>query len=67
MSKPPFYLRIPILMAILCLPPIGATQIGWYFWGKEVGLNCGMVVGAVSVTVAGYLMYIKDWRDFEDD
>ena len=67
MSKPPFYLRIPILMAILCLPPICATQIGWYFWGQEVGLNCGMVAGAVSVTVAGYLMYIKDWRDFEDD
>ena len=67
MSKPPFYLRIPILMAILCLPPIGANQIGWYFWGKAVGLNCGMVAGAISVTVAGYLMYIKNWRDFEDD
>ena len=54
-------------MVILCLPPIGANQIGWYFWGKAVGLNCGMVAGAISVTVAGYLMYIKDWRDFEDD
>ena len=67
MSKPPFYLRIPILMAILCLPPIGATEIGLYFCVNEVGLNCWMVVGAISVTVAGYLMYIKDWRDFEDD
>ena len=54
-------------MAILCLPPIGANQIGWYFWGKAAGLNCGMVAGVISVTVAGYLMYIKDWRDFEDD
>ena len=67
MSKPPFYYRIPILMAILCVPPIGATQIGWYFFGKVVGINCGMIVGIISVTVAAYLMYKKDWRDFEDD
>ena len=67
MSKPPFYIRVPILMAILCIPPIGATQIGWYFFGKEVGLNCGMIFGVISVTVAAYLMYQKGWRDDEDD
>ena len=67
MSKPPFYLRIPILMAILCIPPIGATQIGWYFFGKQAGINCGMVVGAISVTIAAYLLYRQDWRDFDDD
>ena len=67
MNKPPFYLRIPILMAILCLPPIGATQIGWYFFGKQAGINCGMVVGAISVTIAAYLLYRQDWRDFDDD
>ena len=54
-------------MAILCIPPIGATQIGWFFWGKEVGINCGMVVGTISVTVAAYLMYQKGWRDSDDD
>ena len=67
MNKLPFYYRIPILMALLCIPPIGATQIGWYFFGKEFGLNCGMVVGVISVTVAAYLMYQKGWRDSDDD
>tara|TARA_Y100000741_G_C18148583_1_gene516213 strand:- start:347 stop:550 length:204 start_codon:yes stop_codon:yes gene_type:complete len=67
MNKPPFYLRIPILMAILCIPPIGATQIGWYFFGKQAGINCGMVVGTISVTIAAYLLYRQDWRDFDDD
>jgi len=55
------------LMAILCFPPIGATQIGWYFHGKEFGINCGMVVGTISVSVAAYLMYQKGWRDSDDD
>ena len=67
MNKPPFYLRIPILMAILCIPPIGATQIGWYFFGKQAGINCGMAVGAISVTIAAYLLYRQDWRDFDDE
>jgi hypothetical protein len=31
MDKWPFYKKIPVLMAILGIPPIGATQIGWYF------------------------------------
>ena len=65
MDKLPFYLKLPILMAILCLPPIIATQIGWYFFGKETGINCGMVVGIISVSVAGYLLYIKGWRDMD--
>tara|TARA_S200000501_G_scaffold112764_1_gene105993 strand:+ start:5598 stop:5804 length:207 start_codon:yes stop_codon:yes gene_type:complete len=67
MYKPPFYYRIPIIMAILCIPPIGATQIGWYFFGKEFGINCGMVFGVISVTVAAYLMYQKGWRDSDDE
>ena len=67
MNKPPFYLRIPILMAILCIPPIGATQIGWFFFGKQAGINCGMVVGTISVTIAAYLLYRQDWRDLDDE
>ena len=67
MQKIPDYLRIVILMGILCIPPIGATQIGWFFWGKEVGINCGMVVGTISGTVAAYRMYQKGWRDSDDD
>ena len=54
-------------MAILCIPPIGATQIGWFFFGKQAGINCGMVVGAISVTIAAYLLYRQDWRDLDDE
>ena len=67
MDKWPFYKKLPVLMAILCIPPIGATQIGWSFLGKVVGLNCGMVAGAISVSVASYLLYIKGWRDSDDE
>ena len=52
MKRPPYYLRIPILIAILCFPPIGSTQLGWYFFGKEAAINIGMVVGFISVTLA---------------
>ena len=67
MPKLPDYIRVAILMGILCIPPIGATQIGWFLWGKEAGINCGMVVGVISVTIAAYLMYQKGWRDSDDD
>ena len=67
MDKWPFYKKLPVLMAILCLPPIGATQIGWYFFGKEVGINIGMVVGVISVTIAAYLLYQKGWREDDED
>ncbi len=66
MKKPPFYYRIPILMAILCVPPIGTTQVGWYFFGKDMGINLGMIAGTVSVTIAAYLLYRMDWRDDDD-
>ena len=67
MDNWPFYKKLPVLMAILCIPPIGATQIGWYFFGKVIGLNCGMVAGAISVSVAAYLLYIRGWRDSDDE
>ena len=54
-------------MAILCIPPIGATQTGWFYFGREFGMNCGMVAGVISVTVAAYLMYQMGWRDSDDD
>ena len=54
-------------MFVLCFPPISSTQLGWYFFGREVGVNIGMVVGVISVSVAAYLMYILGWRDADDD
>ena len=54
-------------MAILTIPPIGATQLGWYLYNKQVGFNFGMVAGTVSVILAAYLMYQKGWRDEDED
>ena len=67
MKKPPMYIKYAIVMFVLCFPPISSTQLGWYFFGSEVGINIGMVVGVISVSVAAYLMYILGWRDADDD
>ena len=67
MKKLPMYIKYAIVMFVLCFPPISSTQLGWYFFGSEVGVNIGMVVGAFSVSVAAYLMYILGWRDADDD
>jgi hypothetical protein len=67
MKKLPMYVKYAIVMFVLCFPPISSTQLGWYFFGSEVGINIGMVVGVISVSVAAYLMYILGWRDADDD
>ena len=67
MKKLPMYIKYAIVMFVLCFPPISSTQFGWYFFGSEVGVNIGMVVGVISVSVAAYLMYILGWRDADDD
>ena len=67
MKKLPMYIKYAIVMFVLCFPLISSTQLGWYFFGSEVGVNIGMVVGAISVSVAAYLMYILGWRDADDD
>tara|TARA_B100001057_G_C22437132_1_gene789689 strand:- start:394 stop:591 length:198 start_codon:yes stop_codon:yes gene_type:complete len=63
MKKPPYHYRILILMAILCIPPIGATQIGWYLYDKQTGFDLGMIVGISSVIYAAWLLYEANWRD----
>ena len=67
MKKLPMYIKYAIVMFVLCFPPISSTQLGWYFFGSEVGVNIGMVVGVISVSVAAYLMYILGWREADDD
>ena len=67
MKKLPMYIKYAIVMFVLCFPPISSTQLGWYFFGSEVGVNIGMIVGVISVSVAAYLMYILGWRDADDD
>ena len=61
------YIKYAIVMFVLCFPPISSTQLWWYFFGSEIGVNIGMVVGVISVSVAAYLMYILGWRDADDD
>ena len=55
MKKPRYPYRIAILMAILTIPPIGATQLGWYFYDQQTGFDYGMIVGTFSVIYAAYL------------
>ena len=35
MKKPRYPYRIALLMLILTVPPIGATQLGWYLYDKQ--------------------------------
>ena len=67
MKKPKYPYRIVILMAILTIPPIGATQLGLYLHDKQTGFDYGMIVGTVSVIYAAYLMYEKNWREEDED
>ena len=67
MKKPPYPYRIAIIFLMLTVMPIGATQLGWYLYNKQVGFNFGMVAGTISVILAGYLMYQKGWRDEDED
>ncbi len=67
MKKPPYEFRIAIIMLILTVIPIGATQLGWYLYNMQVGFNFGMVAGTIAVIFAAYLMYEKGWREEDDD
>ena len=67
MKKPKYPYRIAILMAILTIPPIGATQLGWYLYDQQTGFDYGMIVGTFSVIFAAWLMYEKNWREEDED
>ena len=67
MKKPKYPYRIAILMAILTIPPIGATQLGWYLYDIKTGFDYGMIVGTFSVIYAAWLMYEKKWREEDED
>ena len=67
MKKPPYPYRIAILMLILTVPPIGATQLGWYLYDKQTGFDFGMIVGVCTVVYVAWLMYEKGWREEDED
>jgi len=56
MKKPKYPYRIVIILLILTVIPIGATQLGWYFYNKQVGFDYGMIAGTFSVILAKLLM-----------
>ena len=43
MKKPKYPYRIVIIMGILTIPPIGATQLGWYLYDQQTGFDYGMI------------------------
>ena len=57
MKRPKYPYRIAIIMLLLTVVPIGATQLGWYFYNKQVGLDYGMIAATFAVILAAYLMY----------
>jgi uncharacterized membrane protein len=67
MKKPKRPYRFGIIFLLLTVPPIGATQLGWYLHDKQTGFDYGMIVGTVSVIYAAYLMYEKKWREEDED
>ena len=66
-AKTKYPYRIAILMAILTVPPIGATQLGWHLYDQQPGFDYGMIVGTFSVIYAAWLMYEKKWREEDED
>ena len=67
MKKPKYPYRIAIIMLLLTAVPIGATQLGWYLYSMQVGLDYGMIAGTFAVILAAYLMYQKVWRSEDED
>ena len=67
MKRPKYPYRISIIMLILTVVPIGATQLGWFLYSKQVGLDYGMIAGTFAVILAAYLMYQKGWRNEDED
>ncbi len=67
MKNPRYEFRIAIIMLILTVIPIGATQLGWYLYDRQVGFDYGMIAGTFCVILAAYLMYRKGWRDEDEE
>ena len=67
MKRPKYPYRIAIIMLLLTAVPIGATQLGWYLYDMQVGLDYGMIAGTFAVILAAYLMYRKGWRNEDED
>ena len=67
MKRPKYPYRIAILMGILTIPPIGATQLGWYPYALQPGFDYGMIIGTLSGILSAWLIYEKNWIEEDED
>ena len=49
MKKPKRPYRFGIIFLLLTVPPIGATQLGWYLHDMQTGFDYGMIVGTMTI------------------
>ena len=57
MRKPKYPYRILIIMAILTIPPIGATQLGWYLYDQQTAFDYVIIVGTLSEILEAWIIY----------
>ena len=63
MKKPPYLIRLSIIIFVLCVIPIGVTHYGSVYLGKEDGILLGFCVSIPCVTFACWKLFIDGWRN----
>ena len=67
MKRPPYTIRLLIIMLLLTVIPIGATHFGSIYMGRENGILLGFCFGIPCVTFACWKLYIDGWRNEDDE
>jgi hypothetical protein len=67
MKRPPYIIRLLIIMLLLTVIPIGATHFGSIYMGRENGILLGCCVGIPCVSFACWKLYIDGWRNEDDE
>ena len=66
-KRPPYIIRLLIIVFVLCVIPIGATHFGSIYLGRENGILLGFCVGIPCVTFACWKLFIDGWRDEDEE
>ena len=67
MKRPRYAYRLLIILLILPVIPIGATQIGSMYMGQENGILLGFCVGIPCVSFACWKLFIDGWREEDEE
>ena len=67
MKRPRYAYRLLIILLILTVIPIGATQIGSMYMGQENGSLLGFCVGIPCVTFACWKLFIGGGREEDEE